>query len=522
MADPIFTPLPPELIIKILGYLSAISKSTLLNLRLVDQRTCSLATPVAFHSLFLGPNEGSPQGFAKVALSKQLGKFVQELTCDTWIGTDLQNADRHSRTQARVNFLSALPLIRCLPNLKSLRLCFTTEMELEGFPWVEELLDYRTKVLQTVFKTLAGDLSAIEAPVIRQELETGEHLACVPDWGVRDEADQLTVPTRLDRLTLHNVPDDAWSWTAGSEHVKMAIASGSLADLRLSIATEGPDWNTAMHGVSEELHASFNALPSTWLSRPVAQNLKILSLSCRTYWGWNPKCDLRVAGGGGGFPNLKILALKKYVFSHQWQINWFASLGLEELELDSCAIIYEAKGHIRLSKGSIIVGQGNDGVSIKVSNKDYPVKNWMNSLQRGPVPNHLFPIRWHNILSEWRQSMTTLKSFQITAGQLYARHDGVLGMGFAQAHRQEHEDFRRKLFPQPSGVKVSQNHVSRYKQPLRYLYFDDMELWNEWNSWDRSRSEDEGRGVEDGVEARDKAALLDFSETIRQRNLANS
>ncbi|EEU36180.1 uncharacterized protein NECHADRAFT_87094 [Fusarium vanettenii 77-13-4] len=495
MADPIFAPLPPELIIKILGYLSAISKSTLLNLRLVDQRTCSLATPVAFQSLFLGPNEGSPHHRA-----------LPKLRCPS-SSPNLQNADRHSRTQARVSFLSALPLIRCLPNLKSLRLCFTTEMELEGFPWVEELLDYRTKVLQTIFKTLAGDWSAIEAPIIRQELETGEHPACVPDWGVRDEADQPTGPTRLDRLTLHNVPDDAWSWTAGSEHVKMAIASGSLVDLRLSIATEGPDWNTAMHGISEELHVSFNTLTSTWLSRSVAQNLKILSLSC--------------PGGGGGFPNLKVLALKKYVFSHQWQIDWFASLGLEELELDTCAIIYEAKGHIRLSEGTTIVGQDNDGVSIKVSNKDYPIKNWMNSLQRGPVPNHLFPIRWHNILSEWRQSMTTLKSFQITAGELYARHESGLGMSFAEAHRQEHEDFRRKLFPQPSGVKVSQDHGFYYKQPLRYLYFDDMEFWNEWNSWDRSRSEDEGRGVEDGVEARDKAALLDFLETIRQRNLAN-
>lgn len=50
MADPTFAPLP-EVIIKILGYLSVISKSTLLNLRLVDQRTCSLATPVAFQSL---------------------------------------------------------------------------------------------------------------------------------------------------------------------------------------------------------------------------------------------------------------------------------------------------------------------------------------------------------------------------------------------------------------------------------------------------------------------------------------
>ncbi|RSL91678.1 hypothetical protein CEP52_014184 [Fusarium oligoseptatum] len=292
MTDPIFAPLPPEVIITILGYLSVISKSTLLSLRLVDRNTCSLATPVALRSLFLGPNEGSPQGFAKVALSNQL--------CN-------------------------------------LRLCFTTEMELEGNPWVEELLEYRTKVLHTVFKTLAGDWSAIEEPIIRQELETGEHPARIPDWGVRDEAHQPTGPTRLDRLTLHNVPDDAWSWTAGSEHVKKAIASGCLVDLRLSIATEGPDWNTGMHGISEELHASFNTLTSTWLSRPV------VSLSCRTYWGWNPKCDLRAAGGGCGFPNLKALALKRYVFSHQWQIDWFASLGLEELELDTCAIIYEAK-----------------------------------------------------------------------------------------------------------------------------------------------------------------------------------
>ncbi|RSL91185.1 hypothetical protein CEP51_000348 [Fusarium floridanum] len=395
-------------------------------------------------------------------------------------------------------------------------------MELEGNPWVEELLEYRTKVLHTVFKTLAGDWSAIEEPIIRQELETGEHPARIPDWGVRDEAHQPTGPTRLDRLTLHNVPDDAWSWTAGSEHVKKTIAPGCLVDLRLSIATEGPDWNTGMHGISEELHASFNTLTSTWLSRPVAQNLKTLSLSCRTYWGWNPKCDLRAAGGGCGFPNLKALALKRYVFSHQWQIDWFASLGLEELELDTCAIIYEAKGQIWLSKDTTIVGQDNVGVNIKVSNKDYPIKYWMNSLQRRRVPNHLFPIRWHHILSEWKQSMTTLRSFQITGGELYARHEGGMGLSVAEAHRQEHEDFRHKLFPQPSGVKVKQGSGFYSYQPLRYLYFDDMEFWNEWKSWDKMRSEDEGSGVEDGVEARDKATLLDFLETIQQRNLANS
>ncbi|RSL62999.1 hypothetical protein CEP53_004551 [Fusarium sp. AF-6] len=131
------------------------------------------------------------------------------------------------------------------------------------------------------------------------------------------------------------------------------------------------------------------------------------------------------------------------------------------------------------------------------------------------VPNHLFPIRWHHILSEWKQSMTTLRSFQITGGELYARHEGGMGLSFAEAHRQEHEDFRHKLFPQPSGVKVKQDSGFYSYQPLRYLYFDDMEFWNEWKSWDKMRSEDEGSGVEDGVEARDKATLLDFLETIQ-------
>ncbi|RMJ10348.1 hypothetical protein BHE90_003654 [Fusarium euwallaceae] len=118
--------------------------------------------------------------------------------------------------------------------------------------------------------------------------------------------------------------------------------------------------------------------------------------------------------------------------------------------------------------------------------------------------------------------MTTLRSFQITGGELYARHEGGMGLSVAEAHRQEHEDFRHKLFPQPSGVKVKQGSGFYSYQPLRYLYFDDMEFWNEWKSWDKMRSEDEGSGVEDGVEARDKATLLDFLETIQQRNLANS
>jgi hypothetical protein len=90
-----------------------------------------------------------------------------------------------------------------------------------------------------------------------------------------------------------------------------------------------------------------------------------------------------------------------------------------------------------LSKGTTRVGQDDDGVNIKVSNKDYPIKNWMNSLQRGRVPNQLFLIWWHNILSEWKQSMTTWRSFQITAGELYARHNDGLDISFAEARRQE-------------------------------------------------------------------------------------
>ena len=107
--------------------------------------------------------------------------------------------------------------------------------------------------------------------------------------------------------------------------------------------------------------------------------------------------DFRNLGEEFPFPQLKVFALGKFEFSHEWQIEWFSKLGckngsggLEELYLDDCPILYHARQ--------------ND-----VCENGYPDSSRI--LARGAYDptHHYFSIRWHSVLSHWKDSMSGLK-----------------------------------------------------------------------------------------------------------------
>ena len=85
-----------------------------------------------------------------------------------------------------------------------------------------------------------------------------------------------------------------------------------------------------------EIHTFYKHFPDIWL-RPASKSLTTLSLYGDDFWGWCPKVDFRHLH----FPNLRILALGNFTFSHDWQVEWISDHGqtLEELYLDDCPIL---------------------------------------------------------------------------------------------------------------------------------------------------------------------------------------
>lgn len=80
-------------------------------------------------------------------------------------------------------------------------------------------------------------------------------------------------------------------------------------------------------------------LPAVWLQP--AENLTTLVLYQDHPFGFFPRLNLR----GVRFPRLRTLALGRYTFSHEWQLDWLAEHGatLEELFLDSCTVLFTAR-----------------------------------------------------------------------------------------------------------------------------------------------------------------------------------
>lgn len=82
----------------------------------------------------------------------------------------------------------------------------------------------------------------------------------------------------------------------------------------------------------------FTRLPRAWLA-PAASHLKCLALSAPELWGYLLKVDFR----GVHFLKLESLVMTKFVFSHDWQLEWILSHNsLQEMRLMQCRILTHA------------------------------------------------------------------------------------------------------------------------------------------------------------------------------------
>ncbi|KAF7544726.1 hypothetical protein G7Z17_g9725 [Cylindrodendrum hubeiense] len=532
--------LPPEIIEQIF---SLLPRTTLCHLRLLHRRLGFIATAIAFRTLRLQAFGNSPQRFTHIAQSDKLRGFVKDITCDTWIGPEYEY-HKWDRYEIPLGFFAALPLLRHFRGLKALHLRFSQYCGREGRVTrltIEETGDFRYRVLDVIFQCLAGTWSA------ERQQHIDQLLGLASSFDV-SASDIVAAPISLSALTISNLGDYHDARLTESDAFKEVLASSSLVDLRIYIATQLSRFGQSRNICYRDKHTMFESLPATWLSQPVTSNLRVLSLYCYEYWGWLPKLDLRAVGGGAGLPNLKVLALGKYVFSHEWQVDWFPTLGLEELYLDDCRMLYQSKTDWTPDDRTSVVGQDANGNDVVISNEGYLRYDdvWDSesgsNIDGGSNPDSLpepeepneeeilgfkmirLTLRWHTLLSRWRDSMSTLRVFKVGYG----------------AWDEKLKDYPKTTRPiRPNRLVVDKKatigeHYLKYnafrdfdclssdqenkKYQLKYLY-DQLYQWYEWRDWAGGWTHGDSSDwvLEDGLEAKDEAALELLLSTVNAR-----
>ncbi|KAH7009833.1 hypothetical protein EDB80DRAFT_414604 [Ilyonectria destructans] len=529
------TSLPPEILGQIVSLLPKFSASTL---RRTSRDFVSIATPAVFRSIRLQATGDDPERFMEIAESEKLRGFVREVTCDPWIGS-------HFRYRSGLyydipsSFFDALAFLSSFRKLDALHLRFPPECGDDSFP--EESPNFRYRILHTVFNSLAGSWSKES----QQNVDAGLNMEEVYKYKMKKYPIGMSQgPILLKCITISNLEDRVEPRLVSSDAFKTILGSERLTDLRLHIARQTRGESRFPSGTGYDF---FESIPYTWLSSPVAANLKVLSLYSHAPWGWHPKMDFRLVGCG--MPNLRVLALRNFIFSHEWQIEWFGSRGLEELYLDTCAILQHALG-VDLDHGTSVVRQAN-GEEVIISHEGYhagPNSGWFEEAFVGTL-------RWHRLFSHWTDSMTNLRVFKM-GSTMWDSPATVGGSGYAgnpynqineatRSHEVIWNDFR--YFDCPSPETFGQD-VFRYRTGmsesaearLEYAYYTE----NEWMDCDtyingtryeremvedddsadflESRREGGGWEMDDGNRGRDEAAFDIFRSSVEARRKAVS
>lgn len=404
-----------------------VDQKTVINCRLISRHVLPIATAFAFRHMRLEAAY-EVNNFVNVATS-DLRHHVHAITVDTWIGPDFKYHTNDNFWMPR-DFWRALSYLRFFKEMKTLNLRFNKWCGADnGYAniSIEEDYDFRFVVLDIVFQCLAGTWSSKRQAeqehelVMRLEGDNGT-ISTVPDGRISSSGSSDSGPIEISTLTISNLADFNDTRLTTSDAFKQVMASDALTDLKLFVTTEEDTASPESSITFREKYDFFETMPQTWLCPSVAQNLQVLSLFFRDYWGWSPKMDFRTINPANGLktglPNLRVLALGNYVFSHHWQIDWVASVGelnghggLQELYLDDCPIMWQARAPAPLDDSNTVIELPSGG-SLALSNAGYPRKGVMRSIPNWSHAQKFdFDLRWHQVLNHWREHMSSLKVF---------------------------------------------------------------------------------------------------------------
>lgn len=498
-----------------------VPKDTLLTCRFVSRAAGALATSLAFKHVRLEATcEMSPSRFISIAASDHLRRLVRKVTIDAREGDLLQAIELHPRFQevgdvfrqwqfstgeARLQygtFMAALPQLRNFPSLQSLHLAL-----LEGIavPAPGQLIGINvgsSAIINTLLECVTGRWDQRAQMLWGNFLQDLEVLPEQWPASLLAEVNAAPPPLPVSCLMISRLLDQEFL---------------ALPSLELLASSQPPTTlKLLMNGIRST--RPWNKLPSTWLAPPIAANLRVLSLFGKDYFGWTPKLDFRSINPGypfGGFPSLRVLALGKFVFSHDWQISWISSLGgkngrggLQELYLDDCPIMWRARtlgpldtSVTRLENGIVLDNNGYPLLAVLVGQEPYH-----NPGTRYPI-NIDIDLRWSRVLEAWRRDMHALRVFKMGSGNW----DGDLPI----AHPLK-EDAVHLTYDDPNGFLEERQHV------LQYVHFDYQQSPSRWIERDFQRrmvdEEEEGWERYQASRAQDEEALRRFQNAVASRN----
>ncbi|KAH6880458.1 hypothetical protein B0T10DRAFT_495440 [Thelonectria olida] len=536
---------------------SVLPTSSLRSLRLVNHHLGAIATKWAFQHIRLGAREGHSdyEHFVKVAQLKTLRPYVREVTCDTWLGPCAEE-DSEFNFNLPQDFLRALPLLRCFKNVIAVHLRFSQRTKHVCTSGTDtETDDFRYRVLDTVFNCIAGTWAPETQARLDQKLfgfNFTTNYAVPP-------SNAAPIPIR--ELTVSNLADFDDKRLTDSKVFKYVLSMPSLTSLKLCITQQQVDGNCDSEEQPEsaiwfrEKYDMFENMPHTWLSPSIAANLRSLSLYSKDYWGWNPRMDFRAVlpgdGPESGLPQLRVLALGMYVFSHEWQFEWIASLGrmngkggLEEIYLDRCPIMVQARHQAPAGYGTRVVGTDASGNDVSISNEGYYLLDGMEEQDTydADLTVQDFPLRWHHVLPRWRQTMKALKVFKMGQSSWnFAPRQTLDARRLEQTapkkpsdehhlkHLLHHNNFRHFDRPSPPSLtQASKANVAKYRLGTgvdedqrfraRYIYFDITSGPSEWRDvyWP-SRAHPRQPPLGDDVRQRDVDEVSRIMATVDGR-----
>ncbi|KAI4597975.1 hypothetical protein KJ359_003783 [Pestalotiopsis sp. 9143b] len=567
--------IPAEILCQIFDL---VDQKTVINCRLISRHVLPIATAFAFRHMRLEAAY-EVDNFISVATS-HLRHHVHEITVDTWVGPDFKYHTNDNFWMPR-NFWRALSYLRFFKEMKTLNLRFNKWCGADSYRAsisIEEDYDFRFVVLDIVFQCLTGTWSSERQAeqehylVMRLEGDNGT-FPTIPEGHITASGSNDPGPIEISTLTISNLADFNDERLTTSEAFKQVMTSDALTDLKLFVTTEEDTASPESSIMFREKYDFFETMPQTWLCPSVAQNLQVLSLFFRDYWGWNPKMDFRTINPANGLktglPNLRVLALGNYVFSHHWQIEWIESVGelnghggLQELYLDDCPVMWQARAPAPLDDSKTVIELPAGG-SLYLSNAGYPRKGVMRSVPDWRnTEKFTYDLRWHQILNHWREHMSSLKVFCMGHGSWFAEAVDLtlmvpsspqdmervpeLRLRRDSGWRQQLEDIRKKYeyrkqpvmdrvhlnyaCPSPSDMLDGENEdLSRYRNGvglaherqhiLQYIHFDIGLGPTQWIERDNSRAWFEEGNMEAYEHARkeDEASYEALQAAVSQR-----
>ncbi|KAJ5857005.1 hypothetical protein N7455_007899 [Penicillium solitum] len=287
----------PREIIAIIASLS--DTETLKALRLTNHMLCAFATKSVFSTVSLYTDDKSCEAFESVITHPQLKEYVHKVRLNT-VEVDFESDEEHNELELPLKWKELLPMLPKIPNLESVMLRFDKNATIaDDYPAAPQSVDYR----ETIIQWLGTALVSLERPL--------------KELGIQNQQNVTPLSNDFQRIL------------------------GTLSSLRLNVAHTTDSMCPENELESEEV-AEFHEriLPSVWL-KPTMGSLRKLSLYSNLYWGFYPKLQLE----GIHCPNLQSLALGKFTFFEDQQLDWILSHSstLEELYLDDCSILIQTK-----------------------------------------------------------------------------------------------------------------------------------------------------------------------------------